>query len=113
MSFSSIPVLDLSLSRDAKTKPAFLVSLRNALLDVGFLYVKNTKIPTPLVQDVIAQGKAFFELSSEKKLEIQMKKKPSFLGTFFPAPTIPLTLTRASRVQHTRVRDHRPINRLA
>ena len=81
MSFSAIPVLDLSLVRNQDTKPAFLESLRNALLDVGFLYVKNTGIDDSLIQDVIEQGKEFFDLPDEKKLEIQMKKKPSFLGT--------------------------------
>ena len=81
MSFNAIPVLDLSLVRNQDTKPAFLESLRNALLDVGFLYVKNTGIDDSLIQDVIEQGKAFFDLPDEKKLEIQMKKKPSFLGT--------------------------------
>ena len=91
MSFSAIPVLDLALVRNEETKPAFLESLRNALLDVGFLYIKNTGIDDHLIQDVIEQGKAFFGLPDEKKLEIQMKKKPSFLGTakilpqFFPA----------------------------
>ncbi len=80
MSFSSIPVLDLSLARNEDTKPAFLESLRSALLDVGFLYIKNTGIDDALIQDVIEQGKAFFDLPDEKKLEIQMKKKPSFLG---------------------------------
>ena len=81
MSFSAIPVLDLALVRDQDTKPAFLESLRNALLDVGFLYIKNTGIDDSLIQDVIEQGKAFFDLPDEKKLEIQMRKKPSFLGT--------------------------------
>ena len=81
MSFNAIPVLDLSLVRNQDTKPAFLESLRNALLDVGFLYIKNTGIDDSLIQDVIEQGKAFFDLPDEKKLEIQMKKKPSFLGT--------------------------------
>ena len=91
MSFSAIPVLDLSLVRNQDTKPAFLESLRNALLDVGFLYIKNTGIDDSLIQDVIEQGKAFFDLPDEKKLEVQMKKKPSFLGReklllqFFPA----------------------------
>ena len=92
MSFSAIPVLDLSLVRNQDTKPAFLESLRNALLDVGFLYIKNTGIDDSLIKDVIEQGKAFFDLPDEKKLEIQMKQKPSFLGTekllllrFFPA----------------------------
>ena len=91
MSFSAIPVLDLSLVRNQETKPAFLQSLRNALLDVGFLYIKDTGIDDSLIQDVIEQGKAFFDLPDEKKLEIQMRQKPSFLGTeklllqFFPA----------------------------
>ena len=80
MSFSSIPVLDLSLARNQDTKPAFLESLRISLLDVGFLYIKNTGIDDTLIQDVIEQGKAFFGLPDEKKLEVQMKKQPSFLG---------------------------------
>lgn len=81
MSFSSIPVLDLALARSEDTKPDFLESLRNALLDVGFLYVKNIGIEDALIEDVIEQGKAFFNLPDEKKLEVQMKNKPSFLGT--------------------------------
>lgn len=86
MSFSSIPVLDLSLARDPETKSAFLESLRNALLDVGFLYIKNTGIDDALIQDVIEQGKNFFDLPEGKKLEVQMKNKPSFLGTTFALP---------------------------
>lgn len=80
MSFHAIPVLDLSLSRHPDTKPAFLSSLRNALLDVGFLYIKETGIDDALIQDVIEQGKAFFRLQEEQKLEVQMKNVPSFLG---------------------------------
>ena len=80
MSFNAIPVLDLSLSRHSDTKPAFLNSLRDALLDVGFLYIKDAGIGHALIQDVIEQGKAFFSLSEEQKLEIQMKNVPSFLG---------------------------------
>ena len=80
MSFDAIPVLDLSLSRHPDTKPAFLISLRDALLDVGFLYIKDTGIDDALVQDVIEQGKAFFSLPEEQKLEVQMKNVPSFLG---------------------------------
>lgn len=84
MSFSTIPVLDLSLARDPKTKPVFLEDLRNALLDVGFLYIENTGIDELLTQDVISQGKAFFDLPEEAKLEIQMKNCASFLGEFPP-----------------------------
>lgn len=84
MSFSSIPILDLALARNPDTKPRFLESLRTSLLEVGFLYIKNTGIDESLIQDVIIQGKAFFELPEDKKLEIQMKNVPSFLGAIFP-----------------------------
>ncbi|MDI1490334.1 MAG: hypothetical protein OHK93_001534 [Ramalina farinacea] len=80
MSFDALPVLDISLAQNPETKPAFLDDLRDALLDVGFLYIKNTGIDASLIHDVIEQGKAFFALPEDKKLEIQMKKQPSFLG---------------------------------
>lgn len=80
MSFDAIPLLDLSLSRSPDTKPAFLTSLRDALLDVGFLYIKDTGIEDALIQDVIEQGRAFFSLPEEQKLEVEMKNVPSFLG---------------------------------
>ena len=99
MSFSTIPILDISLARSPDTKPTFLGSLRNALLDVGFLYIKNTGIDPDLIQNVIEQGKAFFELPEEKKLEIQMKSVPSFLG--IPTPSSkPLLLIRKSKGVH-------------
>ncbi|KAI4117530.1 MAG: hypothetical protein LQ345_002256 [Seirophora villosa] len=80
MSFSSMPVLDLSQARNAFTKPSFLDSLRRALLEVGFLYIENAGISDNLIEDVINQGRAFFDLPEEKKLEVQMKNAPSFLG---------------------------------
>ncbi|KAI9705810.1 MAG: hypothetical protein M1836_005216 [Candelina mexicana] len=79
-SFSSVPILDLSLARHLDTKPAFLESLRHALLEVGFLYLSNTGLSEALIQDVIREGKAFFDLPIEKKMDIEMKEAPSFLG---------------------------------
>jgi isopenicillin N synthase-like dioxygenase len=66
-SFSSIPILDLSLARNPDTKPAFLEELRYALMEVGFLYLKNVGIPEELTQRVILEGKAFFDLPMEEK----------------------------------------------
>ncbi|KAI0849529.1 Clavaminate synthase-like protein [Daldinia vernicosa] len=80
MSFTSIPILDLALSRDAQTKPQFLADLRHALMEVGFLYLKNVGIPNELWQQVISEGKAFFDIPKEEKLKIEMKNAPSFLG---------------------------------
>ncbi|CAK7273807.1 hypothetical protein SEPCBS119000_005846 [Sporothrix epigloea] len=80
MSFTSIPVLDVSRASDPATKPAFLVDLRNALIEVGFFYIKNVGIPDELFQTVIEQGRAFFDIPEEEKLRIEMKNAPSFLG---------------------------------
>ncbi|KAL5352292.1 hypothetical protein ACLOAV_002239 [Pseudogymnoascus australis] len=79
-SFSSIPILDLSLARDPGTKPKFLEELRHALLEVGFLYLKNVGIPEELTERVIKEGVGFFDIPLEEKLKIEMKTAASFLG---------------------------------
>ncbi|KAI0976672.1 hypothetical protein F4678DRAFT_414085 [Xylaria arbuscula] len=80
MSFTSIPILDLAQSRDPATKPEFLADLRHALMEVGFLYLKNVGIPDELWRAVISEGKAFFDIPRDEKLKIEMKNAPSFLG---------------------------------
>ncbi|KUI70677.1 hypothetical protein VM1G_06121 [Cytospora mali] len=80
MSFKSIPILDLALADDPATKPAFLADLSHALMEVGFLYIKNVGIPDELFQKVISEGRAFFDIPLEEKLRIEMKNAPSFLG---------------------------------
>jgi len=72
--------MDLSLARSQTTKPEFLVSLRDALLNVGFLYIKNTGIDQGLFDKVCKEGIAFFDLPDEEKLAIEMKNAKSFLG---------------------------------
>jgi len=76
MSFNSIPILDLSLAKDPITKPKFLVDLRQALLEVGFLYLKNVGIPEELTQAVIKEGISFFDLPIEEKYAYQ--QPPSY-----------------------------------
>lgn len=67
MSFQSIPVLDLALADDPATKPAFLRDLRAALMEVGFLYIKNVGISDELFDKVISLGRAFFDIPLEEK----------------------------------------------
>ncbi|EMC98802.1 hypothetical protein BAUCODRAFT_120103 [Baudoinia panamericana UAMH 10762] len=80
MAFQTIPILDLAEARDDDTKPAFLKHLRDALLNVGFLYIKNTGIEQALFDQVCEEGIRFFDLAEEEKLRIEMKNQPSFLG---------------------------------
>lgn len=67
MSFKSIPVLDLALADDSATKPAFLQDLREALMEVGFLYIKNVGISDELFEKVVSLGRAFFDIPLEEK----------------------------------------------
>jgi isopenicillin N synthase-like dioxygenase len=69
MAFKEIPVLDLSEARTVETKPQFLEKLRDALLNVGFLYIKNVGIDQDTydkVRDatVVANCSAFVDQSA-------------------------------------------------
>ncbi|KAH7027731.1 uncharacterized protein B0I36DRAFT_327760 [Microdochium trichocladiopsis] len=80
MSFTTVPVLDMALADDPAAKPKFLADLRHALMEVGFLYLKNVGIPDELFEKVIAEGRGFFDIPKEEKLKIEMKNARSFLG---------------------------------
>lgn len=80
-SFTDIPVLSLAEARVPDSKASFLADLRSALLNVGFLYLKETSLPNELVSRVITECRDFFEkLPEEEKLHIEMKNEKSFLG---------------------------------
>ncbi|EON67124.1 hypothetical protein W97_06377 [Coniosporium apollinis CBS 100218] len=79
--FSAVPVLPLAAARDPDTKPAFLDQLRDALLNVGFLYLSETGLDEGLVERVCKETVGFFdELPLEEKEAIEMKNQKSFLG---------------------------------
>lgn len=75
MSFETIPILDLSEAKDPCTKTQFLNQLRHALLEVGFLYLKNVGIPEELTQKVIKEGVSFFDLPVEEKYFSQPQRQ--------------------------------------
>lgn len=91
MSFDSIPILDLSQASDPSTKPEFLEQLRHALLEVGFLYLKNVGIPDELTQAVIREGVAFFDLPLEEKYDAHLIHV--FIWTTCLTPDAKLTRT--------------------
>lgn len=78
--FSSIPVLDFSLSRDPATKPKFLTELRNALTNVGFYYLQNHTIPKEDIDTIISYVPRFFDLPDDEKERIRMVHSPHFFG---------------------------------
>ncbi|KAL4796311.1 hypothetical protein BDV19DRAFT_378301 [Aspergillus venezuelensis] len=79
-SFTTIPILDYSQTTSPNTQPTFLAELRNALVNVGFFYLVNAPIASPIKQDLEAKCKMLFDLPIEKKLEIEMVNSKHFLG---------------------------------
>lgn len=78
--FSSIPVLDYALTKDPATRPEFLDQLRNALVNVGFLYLSNPPVSqgdTDLAIDYVPK---LFAILQEKKDRLLMRNNPHFLG---------------------------------
>ena len=79
MSFTNIPVLDLNLAQDPATKDEFLRDLCDALVEVGFMYLKNTGIPDHLFHQTVEQGKAFFDIPQDEKSVAVPAKDASLL----------------------------------
>ncbi|EIW83111.1 Clavaminate synthase-like protein [Coniophora puteana RWD-64-598 SS2] len=78
--FSSVPILDFSLVSDPLTKPAFIKQLQDALINVGFLYLKNHPVPLRDVDSLIEYIPRLFDLPQEAKDRIVMANSPHFLG---------------------------------
>ena len=75
---SALPIIDISAlrGRDADARRAVGREFRRACLDLGFMYVVGHGVDRALRADVLAQSAAFFAISDEKKLAIDMSLSP-------------------------------------
>ncbi|KAL6454590.1 frbJ 2-oxoglutarate-dependent dioxygenase frbJ [Candida maltosa Xu316] len=83
MSFQEIPIIDLKEAFNESTKAEFLAKLRNAVINVGFLLLKNYEDYGPTEEDLEAikqQALEFFALPDEVKQKVEMINSPHFLG---------------------------------
>ena len=78
--FSSIPVLDYTLTRDPASRSEFLDQLRDALINVGFLYLSNPPVSQDDIDLVIDYAPKLFTIPQEKKDRLLMRNSPHFLG---------------------------------
>ena len=78
--FTTIPIIDLVLAESPATKPQFLLQLRNALVRVGFFYIRNHGITADMQQNAKDQSIEFFNLPLEKKLEVETVHSKHFVG---------------------------------
>jgi len=78
---STLPTLDLArFNGDPATRAAFLADLRHAARHVGFFYLTGHGIDPALIDDVLAQARAFFALPEAEKLGVEMVNSPHFRG---------------------------------
>lgn len=78
--FSSVPVLDYSLVSDPARKPEFILQLRHALINVGFLYLSNPPVAERDISALTEYIPRLFALPQESKDKISMVNSPHFLG---------------------------------
>ncbi|KAJ5347414.1 Oxoglutarate/iron-dependent dioxygenase, partial [Penicillium brevicompactum] len=77
-SFTSIPILDFAQATSSKLE--FLEALREALVNVGFFYLRNAPVLAQTQEDFTKKALDLFDLPLQKKLEIEMVNSPHFLG---------------------------------
>lgn len=77
----SLPVLDFSrLSAGPQEAAAFREELREAMHEVGFLYLAGHGVPQELTESMLEVSRRFFELPEDVKLAVENVHSPQFRG---------------------------------
>jgi isopenicillin N synthase-like dioxygenase len=79
-SFTRIPVIDLALADDHRTRPTLLVDLHHAITEVGFLYISNHGVSADVTNSVKSILPRLFALSPTAKHQVALENSPHFLG---------------------------------
>lgn len=83
--FTSIPILDLSpilpgSSSTIEERKQLALELQAACVDVGFFLIKEHGVDEREFDETLRQAKAFFDLSLEKKMSIDVSRVDSYKG---------------------------------
>lgn len=78
--FTKIPIIDLSQADDNSARPEVLKSLRDALIEVGFLYVSNHGVSMTVVDNLVNALPTLFKLEDAVKSTVALENSPHFLG---------------------------------
>ncbi|MFJ3957543.1 isopenicillin N synthase family dioxygenase [Arthrobacter sp. NPDC090010] len=81
MALETLPVLDFSrLSAGPEEAAGFRADLRDAMHEVGFLYLSGHGVPQELTDAILEVSRRFFELPEEQKLALENTHSPQFRG---------------------------------
>jgi isopenicillin N synthase-like dioxygenase len=75
---SEIPLLDFTLAQ--RDRPAFIAQLRGMLINGGFVYLKQTPVPSDVVDKMVDSTAKFFALPPEVKDSVDMSHCAHFNG---------------------------------
>lgn len=79
-----IPIIDITLLKEEKSKSILAKQIKDACVSHGFFYIKNHGISEALQNGLEQISKQFFNLSEAEKLAIEMKKGGLAWRGFFP-----------------------------
>ncbi|KII91030.1 hypothetical protein PLICRDRAFT_39627 [Plicaturopsis crispa FD-325 SS-3] len=79
-SFKNVPIIDLLNASDPAHKREIAREIRDACVNVGFLYVKSHGISQDIIDDALSAMKEYFALPLETKLKLDVKKTGSMMG---------------------------------
>lgn len=77
---AALPILDLSQANTPHQKRILLEQLRDALFNIGFLYIKNHGVPHETIERLTSLLAALFSQPDEAKAMLSKKNSPHFLG---------------------------------
>lgn len=75
-----LPILDLSLFYNVKTRGEFLKELRYFARNIGFFYVTGHGLDTKRIEEIKQYTRDFFALSQVEKEKISIRNSPHFRG---------------------------------
>ncbi|KAF2112588.1 hypothetical protein BDV96DRAFT_648840 [Lophiotrema nucula] len=75
-----LPILDLSKADDPAQKAELLGELREALFQIGFLYIKGHGVSPSTISDLVKLLPPLFNQPTEAKAALSKKNSPHFLG---------------------------------
>ena len=76
----TIPILDLKTAEDPECRELLLEQLRDALFNIGFLYISNHGVPEATIAELTDLMPALFNLSDASKAGLSKLNSPHFLG---------------------------------
>lgn len=80
--FDSVPVIDVSgmFSQSLPDRKKVAVEIGKACREVGFFYAQNHNIPEEVLTHTFDSAKEFFDMPSEKKMEVHIHKSKALRG---------------------------------